>query len=136
MNLRKKREKEFNIDISSLVDVLFTLLIFFSLTSTFVKESGLKVELPEASSGSPLVSPEKYEITISSSGEIGLNSVPVQTVDEMKSILSKFDTGMRLRYVMVIKADTATPHGKVTEVLDILKSLKFENIAVGTRSKK
>lgn len=136
MNLRKKREKEFNIDISSLVDVLFTLLIFFSLTSTFVKESGLKVELPEASSGSPLVSPEKYEITISSSGEIGLNSVPVQTVDEMKSILSKFDTGMRLKYVMVIKADTATPHGKVTEVLDILKSLKFENIAVGTRSKK
>ena len=83
MNLRKKREKEFNIDISSLVDVLFTLLIFFSLTSTFVKESGLKVELPEASSGSPLVSPEKYEITISSSGEIGLNSVPVQTVDEI-----------------------------------------------------
>jgi biopolymer transport protein ExbD len=136
MNLRKKREKEFNIDISSLVDVLFTLLIFFSLTSTFVKESGLKVELPEASSGAPLVSPEKYEITISSSGEIGLNSVPVQTVDEMKSILSKFDTGMRLKYVMVIKADTATPHGKVTEVLDILKSLKFENIAVGTRSKK
>jgi biopolymer transport protein ExbD len=136
MNLRRRKEKEFNIDISSLVDVLFTLLIFFSLTSTFVKESGLKVDLPEASSGSPLMSPEKYEITVSQDGAVRLNSVPVKSVDEMKDILSKFDTDMRLRYVMVIKADTATPHGKVTEVLDILKSLRFENIAVGTRSKK
>jgi len=135
MNLKKKREKEFSIDISSLVDVLFTLLIFFSLTSTFVKESGLKVELPEASSGSSLMSTEKYEITISSKGEIGLNSVSVASIEEARSILSKFDSEMRLKYVMVIKADTATPHGRVTEVLDILKSLKFENIAVGTKTR-
>lgn len=136
MNIRKRKEKEFNIDISSLVDVLFTLLIFFSLTSTFVKESGLKVDLPEASSGAPLISPEKYEITVNQEGSISLNSVPVSSTIEMKDILSKFDTDMRLRYVMVIKADAATPHGKVTEVLDILKTLRFENIAVGTRSKK
>lgn len=136
MNLRKRRETELSIDISSLVDVLFTLLIFFSLTSTFVRESGLKVDLPEASSGAPLVSPDKYEITISSEGSISLNSVGVESIQEMKTILSKFDTAMRLKYVMVIKADTTTPHGKVTEVLDILKSLKFENIAVGTRAKK
>jgi biopolymer transport protein ExbD len=82
------------------------------------------------------MSPEKYEITISQEGAVSLNSVPVSSTVEMKEILSKFDTDMRLRYVMVIKADTATPHGKVTEVLDILKSLRFENIAVGTRSKK
>ena len=59
MELKKRVGKDFSIDISSLVDVLFTLLIFFSLTSTFVKESGLKVDLQKASSDTPLVSAEK-----------------------------------------------------------------------------
>ena len=136
MNLKKQNHRDFNIDISPLVDVLFTLLIFFSLTSTFTKESGIKVDLPEASSSTPMISPEKYEITISSDGNISLNDIPVDSIENVKAILSKFDSSMRLRYVMVIKADTATPHGKVTEVLDILKSMKFENIAVATRSKK
>ena len=135
MELKKHTAKDFSIDISSLVDVLFTLLIFFSLTSTFVKESGLKVDLPKASSDTPLVSAEKFEIAISSDGRIALGGTEVASLDEVKDFLSKFDTDMRLKYVMVIKADVTTQHGRVTEVLDILKSLKFENIAVATRSK-
>ena len=135
MELKKRANRDFSIDISSLVDVLFTLLIFFSLTSTFVKESGLKVDLPKATSDTPLVSAEKFEIAISSDGRVALGGTEVSSEEEIKEFLSKFDTDMRLKYVMVIKADVTTPHGKVTEVLDILKSLKFENIAVATRSK-
>ena len=135
MELKRRADKDFSIDISSLVDVLFTLLIFFSLTSTFVKESGLKVNLPQASSDTPLIASEKFDIAISSDGRIAMGGVEVKSVDEMREFLSKFDTDMRLKYVIVIKADATTPHGRVTEVLDLLKSLKFENIAVATRSK-
>ena len=135
MELKRRADKDFSIDISSLVDVLFTLLIFFSLTSTFVKESGLKVDLPKASSDTPLVSAEKFEIAISADGRVALGGTEVASTEEIKEFLSKFDTDMRLKYVIVIKADVTTPHGRVTEVLDILKSLKFENIAVATRSK-
>ena len=135
MELKKRSVKDFSIDISSLVDVLFTLLIFFSLTSTFVKESGLKVDLPKASSDAPIVSAEKFEIAISSDGRIALGGTEVSSLDDVRSFLSKFDTDMRLKYVIVIKADVTTQHGRVTEVLDILKSLKFENIAVATRAK-
>ena len=135
MELKKRAARDFSIDISSLVDVLFTLLIFFSLTSTFVKESGLKVDLPKASSDTPLVSAEKFEIAISSDGRIALGGTEVASIEEVKDFLAKFDMDMRLKYVIVIKADVTTPHGRVTEVLDVLKSLKFENIAVATRSK-
>ena len=135
MELRKRANRDFSIDISSLVDVLFTLLIFFSLTSTFVKESGLKVDLPKASSDTPLVSAEKFEIAISADGRIALGGTEVSSMDEVRNFLSKFDTDMRLKYVMVIRADVTTQHGRVTEVLDMLKTLKFENIAVATRSK-
>ena len=135
MELRKRANRDFSIDISSLVDVLFTLLIFFSLTSTFVKESGLKVDLPKASSDTPLVSAEKFEIARSADGRIALGGTEVSSMDEVRNFLSKFDTDMRLKYVMVIRADVTTQHGRVTEVLDMLKTLKFENIAVATRSK-
>jgi len=134
MNLKKKAKKEFSIDISSLVDVLFTLLIFFSLTSTFVRESGLKVDLPQASSSSTMLEVEKIEITMSPDGNASINDIPVASIDELRSKLSKFDSGMRIKYLMVIKADTNTQHGEVTKVLDILKSMKFENIAIATRS--
>ena len=136
MELKKRAPKDFSIDISSLVDVLFTLLIFFSLTSTFVKESGVKVDLPKASSDTPIVSAEKFEIAISADGRVALGGTEVSSNEEIEEFLSKFDTDMRLKYVIVIKADVTTPHGRVTEVLDILKSLKFENIAVATRAKK
>jgi biopolymer transport protein ExbD len=135
MELKRRAGKDFSIDISSLVDVLFTLLIFFSLTSTFVKESGLKVDLPKASSDTPIISAEKFEIAISSDGRIALGGTEVASTEDVKEFLSKFDTDMRLKYVIVIKADATTQHGKVTEILDILKSLKFENIAVATRAK-
>jgi len=134
MNLKKKTKKEFSIDISSLVDVLFTLLIFFSLTSTFVRESGLKVDLPEASSSNTMLEIEKIEITMSTEGKMSVNDIPVPDIDELKSRLSKFDSGMRIKYLIVIKADTRTQHGDVTKVLDTLKSMKFENIAIATRA--
>ena len=134
MNLKKKTKKEFSIDISSLVDVLFTLLIFFSLTSTFVRESGLKVDLPEASSSNTMLEVEKIEITLSTDGRMSMNDIPVEDLEELRSRLSKFDSGIRIKYLMVIKADTNTHHGNVTVVLDMLKSMKFENIAIATRS--
>jgi len=135
MNLKRNSDKNFSVDISSLVDVLFTLLIFFSLTSTFVKESGLKIDLPQASADVPLTASEKYEIGIAADGRIEMNGVAMESVEEVKKVLSKFDDTMRLKYIMVIKADTATQHGEVTKILDILKSLKFENIAVATKAK-
>ena len=61
MALRIKRPKKegFSIDISALVDVLFTLLIFFSLTSSFVQESGISLDLPQASSGDAVKNEKK-----------------------------------------------------------------------------
>jgi len=86
MNLKRNSDKNFSVDISSLVDVLFTLLIFFSLTSTFVKESGLKIDLPQASSDVPITASEKYEIGIAADGRIEMNGVAMQSVDEVKNV--------------------------------------------------
>ncbi|MCK5809088.1 biopolymer transporter ExbD [bacterium] len=138
MTLRIKRPKKegFSIDISALVDVLFTLLIFFSLTSSFVQESGISVDLPQASSGDAVKSEEKFTIIVDKDGGFYLDDVAYTSIDNLKEDLLKFDSGQRKRYLVVIKADLATTHGAVTQVLDLLKNLHFTNIAIATRSLK
>ena len=136
MSLRIKRPKKegFSIDISALVDVLFTLLIFFSLTSSFVQESGIAVDLPQASSGDPMKNEKKMTITVNKQGLFYIDDIEYPTVEDLKEDLSKFDTEQRKRYLVVIKADLATTHGAVTQVLDLLKNMRFTNIAIATRS--
>ncbi len=133
INLRKRKDEEFKIDISSLVDVLFTLLIFFSLTSTFVQDSGLDIELPEASSSVSLSNPERIDIVIKKSGEISMDGEKID-LDHLQKQLTNFDKNQKLKYLIVLKADNATTHGTVTLLLDLLKKNGFKNIAIGTRS--
>ena len=133
INIKKKKAEEFKIDVSALVDVLFTLLIFFSLTSTFVSETGISVDLPSASSGGSIVNHKKLYVSIDKSGGIALNDIEV-SMENLKKELSKIDNISRKKYLLVLKADLAVSHGKVTEVLDLIKTEGFENIAIATRS--
>lgn len=134
INIKRKNEEEFKIDISALVDVMFTLLIFFSLTSTFVQEAGLKVDLPEASSSGDVINTQKIDISITGDGKIYIDN-DLSDLKQLENFFSKFDKQSRMKYLIVIKADTVTQHGKVTEVLDLLKTGGFKNIAIATQSK-
>lgn len=133
-HIKRPKKEGFSIDISALVDVLFTLLIFFSLTSSFVQESGISVDLPQASSGDPVKNEKKLTITIDKKGVFFIDDVTYVTAEELGKDLAKFDTQQRKIYLVVIKADLSTTHGAVTEVLDLLKRLRFMNIAIATRS--
>jgi len=135
LNIRKKKEEEFKIDISALVDVLFTLLIFFSLTSTFINDTGLNINLPSASSSGAIVNQKKIYISIDKNGNIALDD-KIVTLDLFKNMLTKIDIAEKMKYVVVLKADNAVIHGKVTAVMDLLKSNGFNNIAVATRNRK
>ncbi len=126
---------DFVIDVAPLVDVLFTLLIFFSLTSSFLHESGIKVNLPEASSSGTVENVRRLEILIPPEGPIRVNDVAADP-DGLKELLGKIDSAERQGYVVIIKGDSAASHGRVTVVLDTVKGMGFKNIAIATRSRK
>ena len=75
------------INITSLIDVLFLLLIFFLVTSTFLEHPGLKLDLPKASSSSPQKL-EKLVIAVKADGTIHLNNKPV-SLEDLKTELDK-----------------------------------------------
>jgi len=132
---RPLSSSDFVIDIAPLVDVLFTLLIFFSLTSSFQHESGIKVNLPEASASGTVENVRRLEILIPPEGPIRVNDVATEP-DALKELLGKIDTTERQGYVVIVKGDAAASHGRVTVVLDTVKGMGFKNIAIATRSKK
>ncbi len=138
MDIRIRRpdtHNDFVIDIAPLVDVLFTLLIFFSLTSSFLHEAGIKISLPEANAATPIEHTRRIEIAVPIEGSLRVNDVEV-VLDNLKEFLSAVEPAERSHYLVVVKGDTATAYGRVAAVLDTVKGLGFKNVAVATRSRK
>ena len=132
MNFReRKRDTGFTIDIAPLVDVVFLLLIFFMLASTFEINPGIKVNLPEGTTKELKKEPKSIKIYITKKEEIFLNGKRVD-LNLLKKMLSKIKNKKSL---IIIEADKFSYHGVVVSVMDIAKSLGFNNFAIATKYK-
>lgn len=132
INIERKKDDDLKIDVSALVDVLFTLLIFFSLTSTFTDQHGMKVDLPSASSSGVLTETKKIMITIDENGGITVNNEQI-SIEELKKELAKIDKTERNNYLMILNADKKVYHGNVAEVMNLLRTMGYTDLAIATR---
>ena len=127
---RRKREKRpglGTIDIAPLIDIVFLLLIFFMLTSTFISQPGIEVNLPKAVT-SEVLDKRNLIITITSENVIYLDK-EIVTVRELEAKLSKaYSEGKSL----LIKADRRASVGRVVEVWDLSRSLGIPRINIAT----
>jgi len=115
------------IDIAPLIDMVFQLLIFFMLTSSFVMQPGIKINLPKAVT-SEIVKFEKIEIVVSSENVTYFNSKVVST-SELKNLLKQ--VALREQPIL-IKADSRASLGRVVEIWDICRDLGITQINIAT----
>lgn len=73
-------------NLTPLIDIVFLLLVFFMLTSHFVRDEVLNIDLPEADSGEALDQPQQIEVLITEQGEYSVNS-QIVSLDELETIL-------------------------------------------------
>jgi biopolymer transport protein ExbD len=128
---KKKASKitELQMDMTPMIDVVFQLLIFFMVTTVFAVQSGLKVDLPQASTSD--APPEKdLSITISEEGEMDLNGTMV-TIDDLENQL-RIQKDIFGSKVLIIKADNKARHGIVVDVMDAAKIVGIEQLAIAT----
>jgi len=125
----KKRRKVF-INITSLIDVLFLLLIFFMVSSTFVEQPGMKLELPESKSSSTEKIKELIlEINADQSMVLNQESVTIESLeDKFKALLPSLEEKS-----LVLKADKNVPHGTVVRVMDLAKLSGLEKLIIATQ---
>ena len=119
------------INIAPLVDVIFQLLIFFMLSSSFVFQSGIKVKLPKAIT-SEVIKEENLVITITSENVMYINHV-VGTMKSLKEELAKKENKERL---ILIKADRRASLGRVIDIWDLCRELGIERVNIATNQDK
>ncbi|MFH0912854.1 MAG: biopolymer transporter ExbD [Candidatus Omnitrophota bacterium] len=115
------------IDIAPLIDIVFQLLIFFMLTSSFVMQPGIKVNLPRAVT-SEVVKYENTEILISSENVVYLNGNVVNT-QELKTLLKQV---AKMKQGILIKADRRASLGRIVEIWDMCRDFGVTQINIAT----
>jgi len=115
------------IDIAPLIDIVFQLLIFFMLTSSFVMQPGIKVNLPKAVT-SEVVKFENIDILITSENVTYLNG-KVVTTSELKTLLKQ---AAGRNQTILIKADKRASLGRVVEIWDMARDLGITQINIAT----
>lgn len=135
MNFRTKKRDEVSVDLTPLIDVVFLLLIFFMVSTTFTKETHLEIDLPESSAEA--VSSEEVElieIVVNANGGYAINGKNLinNKLDTLKRAIqksSKGDTGLP----MVITADASVAHEYVVRAMDAAGQLGFTKLSITTK---
>ena len=129
MQFSEKRQRKPIINITSLIDVLFLLLIFFMISSTFVEQPGMRLELPE-SKPSTTEKIRDLVLEITADGSLILNDNPV-SLDNLEKQLKEMLPRLEEKSI-VLKADKTIPHGTVVKVMDIARLSGLEKLVIAT----
>ena len=133
MNLQPSDSDEPEVNLTPLIDVVFLLLIFFMVSTTFEHQSRIQIELPEATAEATKPDDESLEIIIDAQGRffIGEQQVVNTELKTLKGAISKA-VGEREGLPVIIRADAKTPHQAVITALDATSQLGLTRISLAT----
>ena len=134
MKLRQTcSEDEPAVNLTPLIDVVFILLIFFMVSTTFQRESEIKIELPEASSKPVEENEKSLEILIDVEGHYFIDGQQVVNteLETLKTAIQKF-LGEQTEMPVVIRADRNTPYEAVVRAMDATAQLGLLQMSLAT----
>lgn len=133
MQLRKTSREAPEVNLTSLIDVVFLLLIFFMISTTFEQAAGLKVSLPEAETALADNQPRAIVLAIDDQGTMALDNLrlPDNEADTIRAALNDIEDS-RWQGGLVIHADAEVAHRHVVTVLDVASKLGITNVSIAT----
>ncbi len=133
MQLRRKKRIESPPDITPMIDVVFLLLIFFMISTTFINTPGIKITLPEATSEEIKIEKTTIRLAISDKGDIYIDEEKVDVTDLGNIFTSAAKEAKES--IVIISADENASHGTVVEVMDSAKHSGITRLAIETQAK-
>jgi len=140
MNFSRHKRPPLEITLTPMIDVVFLLLIFFMVTTTFNQQAELKINLPEAQGSESTETEKMIILTIDAAGIYfisGDDGLPHPLVNQQKSTLTRAlrqAAGNSRQIPFIISADAKAPHQAVVTALDIASHLGFSRITFATKS--
>ena len=134
MKFRRQRRDEVGVNLTPLIDVVFLLLIFFMVSTTFTRETQISIDLPEASGQPQETTEQRIEILIDEGGSYRVNGQPLvdarlRTLQAAIYKLSAGDTTLP----MIITADAQATHESVVRAMDAAGQMGFVHLSITTR---
>jgi biopolymer transport protein ExbD len=125
-------EEDTNINLTPLIDVVFLLLIFFMVSTTFDTTSQLKINLPEASQEQTSVPPQKLNLLIDAKGNFFINSRELTNNRSatLKAALERVMAGNKLP--IVIQSDADSPVQSLVTAMDVVGQLGLSQVSIAT----
>jgi biopolymer transport protein ExbD len=130
MELKRQLLRKVNIDITPLIDVVFLLLIFLMVSSTFAEQPGIRITLPSAKTASS----ERIEdlvLTITEDGRIFLNDKLMGHKTLARELKRAVQESPQKN--LILRADRTVDHGEVVKVMDLARKSGIKRLVVGTR---
>ncbi|WP_049721924.1 ExbD/TolR family protein [Gilvimarinus polysaccharolyticus] len=134
MQFRRQPRDEDSINLTPLIDVVFLLLIFFMVSTTFTKETHLEIDLPEAVGEPSNEAEDPLEIIINAAGDYAVNgqSLINNKAATLRSALTELG-GSDTSRSLIITADAKAPHQAVVRAMDSAGQIGFVNMSITTR---
>jgi len=134
LKLHNTKKKDITVNITPLIDVVFLLLIFFMVSTSFTRETQIEIELPKASGEQLEFAPDVIEVSIDAEGNFYVNKKPlinsqIETLRKAILKLSDGDTTLPL----IISADAKAPYQSVVVAMDAAGQEGFTNLQMATR---
>ena len=127
MKLRTKEPTLLRFETAAMTDIVFLLLIFFLLSSSFIVQTGIKIDLPAATSTEPQDS-SHIVLSVTSDGDVYVNEKEVQwskVQEELESLLAESEDKL-----VVVRGDRELSLGRTVEVMDIARRSGAVRLAI------
>ena len=136
MNLSPQRSEDPDVNLTPMIDVVFLLLLFFMVSTSFIRESSLKVNLPEATGEAMVEQDKPVDIVIQADGQFLVNeeSLPVVSREILTTVLKRV-VGERDDPHIIISADANAEYQHIVTAMDAAQLLGFTRLTLATRQK-
>ncbi len=131
MGFRRQPQDAPRVDLTPMIDVVFLLLIFFMISTTFIERPGLNIDLPASSAEQIRQGEKEIQVYLTATGEIFLQRQPV-SLDELHTRLRSYGPEKAKQMTFLLMADQAVRHGRVIELMDAAKLSGFGQLAIAT----
>ena len=130
MNFSRARRDDMVVDVTPLIDIIFQLVLFFMVSTTFVTAPGIEVDLPRSSSDTILRDKDDLSIWVSDDGAVYVDDQPV----DFKGLRQALSVAAQRNpaTLIVLKADRQVDHGRVVAIMDAARGYGLTKLAIAT----
>lgn len=132
MKLTTSNRKRTAINLTALIDILFLLIIFFSVSTRFTNQQAIGIDLPKSETSTTISTSEKLVIILHDQDRLFINGQQIEWEAAGEELGKKrYDRSQKV----ILNIDKAISHGKVIRLLDLLKLNQYKTVVFGTYGK-